>query len=78
MLLFIWLMQLALVSAFYPSYPMYKCIEDGECLATVSERDINGDGFGEVVQELPTFKIKQRMPTVRIMLDPYTHAYSPS
>lgn len=73
MLLFLWLTQLGLVSAFYPLYPPYKCIEDGKCLATVSERDVNGDAFGDVVQELPTFKIKQRMSTVRTMHDPYTH-----
>jgi hypothetical protein len=54
-------------------YPPYKCIEDGKCLATVSERDVNGDGFGEVVQELPTFRIKQRMPAVRVMLDLCTY-----
>ena len=68
MLFLTWLLQLALmglyVSAFHPFFPKYRCIEEGKCPATVSERDANGKGIGGAAQEFPAFKIKQRMPTV--------------
>jgi hypothetical protein len=64
MLFFTWLMQLALialcVSACYPYYPHYRCIEEHKCSVPRSKRDVDG---GDVL-ETPTLKIKQRVPTV--------------
>ena len=64
MLFLKWLLQLAVmtlcVSAFFPAYPKYKCIKDGKCIDTGSKRDVDERD----IQETPTLKIKQRVPTV--------------
>jgi hypothetical protein len=52
------------VSAFFPLYPEYKCIEDGKCLAHVSKRDTDIEETLNEVVEMPTLKIKQRLPIV--------------
>jgi hypothetical protein len=66
MLLITWLVQLALltlsVSAFYPWIPCYR--EDGVCPDPSSKRDVEDVEVRHEVLEMPTLKIKRKLPMV--------------
>jgi len=52
------------VSAFYPYYPEYKCVQDGVCLG-LSKRDAAGNVLGEAADGgVFKVKIKQRLASV--------------
>lgn len=69
MLVLAWLLQVALmalcVSAFHPYYPVYKCIEDGKCSANGTKRDIESREIEADRSDIPSLKIRQRIPQVR-------------